>query len=65
MTDARTRIIPGHGPMGDQADLRAYRGMLVTVRDRIQPMAKAGRSLADAPPPHRPRIWTAGGARAS
>jgi cyclase len=47
MSDARTRIIPGHGPMGDPADLRAYRGMLVTVRDRIQPMVKAGRSLAD------------------
>jgi glyoxylase-like metal-dependent hydrolase (beta-lactamase superfamily II) len=47
MADARTRIIPGHGPMGDQADLRAYHNMLVTVHDRIRPMVKAGRSLAE------------------
>jgi len=47
LVDARTRIIPGHGPMGDPADLRVYRAMLVTVRDRIRPMVKAGRTLAE------------------
>jgi cyclase len=47
IVDARTRIIPGHGPMGDQADLRTYRAMLVTVRDRIRPMVKSGRTLAE------------------
>jgi cyclase len=47
LVDARTRIIPGHGPVGDQAALGAYHKMLVTIRDRIAPMVKAGRTLAE------------------
>ena len=46
IVDSRTRIIPGHGPAGDGAALRAYRNMLVTVRDRVKPMVSAGRTLA-------------------
>jgi len=42
-----TRIIPGHGPMGDAASLRASRDLLVTARDRIKPMVSAGKTLAD------------------
>lgn len=33
---AKTRIIPGHGPLADADDLRAYREMLSTVRSRVQ-----------------------------
>jgi cyclase len=47
MADARTRIIPGHGPLGDAASLRAYRDVMVTVRDRIKPMVSAGKTVAD------------------
>ena len=46
IADANTKIIPGHGPLGDRAALQAYRTMLVTVRDRIQQAVAAGRTLA-------------------
>jgi glyoxylase-like metal-dependent hydrolase (beta-lactamase superfamily II) len=32
----RTKIIPGHGPLATPDDLRRYRTMLVTARDRIR-----------------------------
>jgi glyoxylase-like metal-dependent hydrolase (beta-lactamase superfamily II) len=32
---AATKIIPGHGPLATQADLRAYREMLGKVRERV------------------------------
>ena len=45
--DASTKIIPGHGPLGDRAALSKYRDMLVTVRDRVQKLKTAGRSAAE------------------
>ena len=44
MTNAATRIVPGHGPLGDRVALTSYRDMLVTVRDRVQKMKTAGRT---------------------
>lgn len=38
MVGPETRIIPGHGDVTDAGRLRAFRDMLVTVRDRIAPM---------------------------
>jgi cyclase len=43
----KTRIIPGHGPVGGRAELRAYRDMLVTVRDRLKPLVQAGKTPAE------------------
>jgi glyoxylase-like metal-dependent hydrolase (beta-lactamase superfamily II) len=40
-----TRVIPGHGPLGDRAALLRYRAMLVTVRDRVTPLVRQGRTL--------------------
>jgi cyclase len=40
-----TRIIPGHGPLATRADLKAYRDMLATVRDRVAAEVKAGKTL--------------------
>jgi cyclase len=45
--DAATRIVPGHGPLGDQAALTRSRDMMVTVRDRVQKLKKAGRTLEE------------------
>ena len=45
MADANTKIIPGHGPLGDRAALQAYRTMHVTVRGRIKEAVAAGRTL--------------------
>ncbi len=40
----RTKVIPGHGPLGDRKDLRAYRDMLKTVSARIHKMVDEGKS---------------------
>src|SRR5207302_3005917 len=45
LVDANTKIIPGHGPLGDRTALQAYRTMLVTVRDRIKRAVTAGHTL--------------------
>jgi glyoxylase-like metal-dependent hydrolase (beta-lactamase superfamily II) len=40
-----TKVIPGHGPLGDRAALLRYRDMLVTVRDRVTKLVRAGETL--------------------
>ncbi|MEX2525611.1 MAG: MBL fold metallo-hydrolase [Gammaproteobacteria bacterium] len=47
LVDDDTRIIPGHGPMGDRSDLEDYLVMLKTVRDRIQDLIHRGKSLEE------------------
>ena len=44
LVDERARIISGHGPVGSRADLKAYRDMMATVRDRVKPLVQAGRT---------------------
>jgi cyclase len=39
--DDDTRIIRGHGPLGNKAELQAYHDMLVVVRDRIAKLVRA------------------------
>ncbi|MGZ5111817.1 MAG: MBL fold metallo-hydrolase [Usitatibacter sp.] len=43
----RTKIIPGHGPLSNKAELRAYRDMLATVSGRIRKMIADGTKLED------------------
>ena len=43
--DDDTQVIPGHGRLSDQSELRAYHDMLRAVRDRVRAMAEEGRSL--------------------
>ena len=43
-TNPDTRVVPGHGPLGDRAALTKYRDMLATVRDRVQKLKTAGRT---------------------
>ena len=45
MANSDTQIIPGHGPLAKPADLRNYRDMLITLRDRIRTMANDGMSI--------------------
>jgi glyoxylase-like metal-dependent hydrolase (beta-lactamase superfamily II) len=40
-----TMIVPGHGRLGDTADVAIYRNMVVVIRDRILDMKKQGMSL--------------------
>jgi cyclase len=44
LANARTKIVPGHGPLASKADLVAYRAILVTARDRMAKLVKAGRT---------------------
>ncbi len=45
MTKSDTKIIPGHGPLASPEDLRAYRDMLVGVRDRVATMVNDGMGI--------------------
>lgn len=47
LADAQTKIIPGHGPIGDREQLQASRTMLATALARIEPMLKEGKSVDD------------------
>ena len=44
LVNAKTRIVPGHGPVADKAALTDYRAMLVTARDRMAMLVKEGKS---------------------
>ncbi|MEO7726323.1 MAG: MBL fold metallo-hydrolase [Burkholderiales bacterium] len=46
IADDNTKIIPGHGPLSDKAQLQAYRNMLVKVSAHIRVMVKAKKTLA-------------------
>jgi glyoxylase-like metal-dependent hydrolase (beta-lactamase superfamily II) len=48
LTNAKTRIVPGHGPLADRAALIEYRTMLITARDRMTQLVKQGNSEDDA-----------------
>jgi cyclase len=42
--DEQTKIIRGHGPLGNKAELQAYHDMLVVIRDRIARLVRSGKS---------------------
>lgn len=41
------KFIPGHGPLATRAEVQALRDMLVTVRDRLRPLIKQKKTLAE------------------
>lgn len=48
LTNARTKIVPGHGPVADKAALAEFRTMLVTARDRMAKLVKDGKTEDEA-----------------
>lgn len=48
IANGQTRIVPGHGPIGQRASLEAYGRMLTGVRDGVRKLKSAGKSLAEA-----------------
>ena len=47
VADNNSKIVPGHGPLGDKADLMKYRSMLVTVRERLQKLKSSGKTVKE------------------
>jgi glyoxylase-like metal-dependent hydrolase (beta-lactamase superfamily II) len=45
MTDARTRIIPGHGPVASREELREWRQMIATILERVKKAVAEGATL--------------------
>ena len=45
LSDAGTKIIPGHGPLGSKAELQTYRDVLAGVRDRVKALVAQGKTL--------------------
>ena len=43
--DDNTKVIPGHGPLGNKTDLKAYRDMLATVHESMTKLIKAGKNI--------------------
>ena len=41
-----TMVVPGHGRIGDEADVVEYRDVMTIIRDRIQDLASKGMTLA-------------------
>jgi glyoxylase-like metal-dependent hydrolase (beta-lactamase superfamily II) len=64
LADAETKIVPGHGPLSNRAELLRYREMLAAVRDAVKAGIAAGRSreeiLASRPTAPFDAVWGKG-----
>ena len=45
MVDAQTKIVPGHGPLANKADLQLYCDMLAGVNESVSKLIKEGKPL--------------------
>jgi glyoxylase-like metal-dependent hydrolase (beta-lactamase superfamily II) len=48
LADNSSKIVAGHGPLGNKADLTKFRDTLITSRDRVQKLKFAGKSAQEA-----------------
>jgi cyclase len=48
VADANTKIVPGHGPLGNKADLTKFRDMLTAARAKLQKVKASGKSVDEA-----------------
>jgi len=48
VSDADTKIVPGHGVVSSVGDVRAFRAMMVVIRDRVANAIREGKSLEEA-----------------
>ena len=48
MAGPKAKIVPGHGALADREALLKYRDMLVTVRERVEKLKRAGRTEKEA-----------------
>jgi glyoxylase-like metal-dependent hydrolase (beta-lactamase superfamily II) len=48
VSDADTKIVPGHGVVSSVEDVRAFRDMMLVIRDRVAKAIREGKSLEEA-----------------
>jgi len=48
VSDADTKIVPGHGVVSNVGDVRAFRDMMLVIRDRVAAAIRNGKSLEEA-----------------
>jgi glyoxylase-like metal-dependent hydrolase (beta-lactamase superfamily II) len=48
VSDGNTKIVPGHGVVSNVADVRAWRDMLLEIRDRVKASIESGQTLEQA-----------------
>ena len=48
LADNDTKIVAGHGPLSNKADLTKFRDILLTSRDRVENLKSAGKSVHEA-----------------
>jgi len=48
LADNYTKIVAGHGPLGNKTDLMKSRDMLITSRDRVEKLKSTGKSALEA-----------------
>ena len=47
LSDDKTQIIPGHGPMSNKAELTEFGNMLKDLRSKVNKLKSAGKSLEE------------------
>jgi cyclase len=57
MVDRNTRIIPGHGPVSNDGELRAWRSMLSDILENVRKSARNGKSLAEVKQERPTKKW--------
>ena len=48
VSDVETKIVPGHGVVSSVEDVRAFRDMLLVIRDRVAAAIRDGKSLEES-----------------
>jgi cyclase len=48
LADDKTKIVPGHGPLGDKDALQKYRDMMATIATRVEKLKTSGQTLDQA-----------------
>ena len=60
MTNARTKIVPAHGPGATRTELLAYKSMLVTIARTVRKEMKAGRTREEIVASHPAAAYRGG-----
>ncbi|HTP88056.1 MAG TPA: MBL fold metallo-hydrolase [Bryobacteraceae bacterium] len=55
--DAKTKVIPGHGPMATRDDVREFHDMLAGINDAVTKLFKAGKTLQEAQAEEPTKPW--------